>query len=99
MIYYDNELRQFAVASDKLGTPLNGPEKRQFIIVYRDSKNNTVRSRKLTAESRVDALAKFRESNRPRINKSTVRPTNIRAYEYPRDAEDADRYKSSLGSK
>lgn len=99
MIRFNNQTRQFATES--IGTSLsNNLVPKKFVIVFRDSKTGQTKQKKLTAKTKIDALGKFRNSLRfNALRGGFYRPINIRAFEYPKQAEEAAEYRSTIDTK
>lgn len=84
--------RKISYNADKL-------EKVDFVIIYVDTNKKKVKSRKVQAKTKMEAMRKFNtlmKANLVRTNDKKIVPSMINAFEIPREQRYADSYKDRL---
>lgn len=88
---YDSETKSFSIAE-----PINKTENQDFLIVYKDAKNNA-KQKKIKAKSMSEALTKFRQSIRINLTGGIFyQPRAIRVFRLPDQESQAMDYRSSI---
>lgn len=96
-IQFNTETRQFAVAGQLSSGPLASTPLVRYVVIYADSKSGQVKSKKVSANSPLDAVIKVKQGNsKPVPGKPIIIMVRAKAFKDPEQLADAEKYKESL---
>jgi len=92
--------RQFTISKPITSRTLNPLDKRnnktKFQIVWRDPNKGIGKIKKVTADTSIQAIKKFRDEFKNKLGAERSRPQDERAYKFPQQEKDANKYLDKL---